>query len=68
MNCLNDIQFDQCVALKKEIAEQPDFEIFDKVQEILFSIREFIFKVTDNLDNKIDKIESLYLSRYYDRS
>ena len=63
VNCLNDIQFDQCVALKKEIAEQPDFEIFDKVQEILFSIREFIFKVTDNLENKIDKIESLYLSR-----
>ena len=63
VNCLNDIQFDQCVALKQKIAEQPDFEIFDKVQEIMFSIREFIFKVTDNLETKIDKIESLYLSR-----
>ena len=63
VNCLNDIQFDDCVALKNVIAEEPDFEIFDKIQEILVSIREFIFKVTENLETKIDKIESLYLSR-----
>ena len=61
--CLNDVQFNDCVALKNVIAEEPDFEIFDKVQEILDSIREFIFKVTENLETKIDKIESLYLSR-----
>ena len=63
VNCLNDIQFDDCVALKNVIAEEPDFEIFDKIQEILVSIREFIFKVTENIETKVDKIESLYLSR-----
>ena len=63
VNCLNDIQFDDCVTLKNVIAEEPDFEIFDKIQEILVSIREFIFKVTENIETKVDKIESLYLSR-----
>lgn len=63
VNCLNDIQFDHCAALKNVIAEEPDFEIFDKIQEILVSIREFIFKVTENIETKVDKIESLYLSR-----
>ena len=33
VNCLNDIQFDDCVALKNVIAEEPDFEIFDKIQD-----------------------------------
>lgn len=61
--CLNDVQFNDCVALKNIIAEEPDFEIFDKIQEILVSIREFIFQVTENIETKIDKIESLYLSR-----
>ena len=61
--CLDQIKFDSCVALKSKIVEEPSFEIFDKVQEILFNIRDFIFDVTDNLENKIDKAESLYLSR-----
>ena len=61
--CLNEVQFNDCVALKNVIAEEPDFEIIDKIQEILVSIREFIFKVTENIETKIDKIESLYLSR-----
>ena len=63
VECLNDVKIDSCVALKTEIIEQPDFEIFYKVQEIFFNARNFIFKVTNNLETKIDKIESLYLSR-----
>ena len=60
---MDEIKFDSCVALKSKIVEEPDFEIFDKFQEILLNVRGFIFDVTDNLENKIDKAESLYLSR-----
>ena len=60
---MDEIKFDSCVALKSKIVEEPSFEIFDKVQEILFNARDFIFDVTDNVENKIDKAESLYLSR-----
>ena len=44
--------------------DEPDFEVFDKLQEILSNARNFILNVTDNLETKIDKVESLYLSRY----
>ena len=60
---MDETKFDSCVALKSKIVAEPSFEIFDKVQEILFNVRDFIFDVTDNLENKIDKAESLYLSR-----
>ena len=64
MYCLNDIKFDSCVDLKSKIVEEPNFEIFDKLQEILFNVRNFILDITHNLEKKIDKAESLYLSRY----
>ena len=58
------IKFDSCVALKSKIIEEPSFEIFDKVQEILLNVKKFIFDVTHNLERKIDTAESLYLTRY----
>ena len=63
MNCLDEVQLSSCLAFKDKIMDQPNFEIFDKVQEIFINLRNFIFDVTKNLETKIDKIETLYLSR-----
>ena len=60
---MDEIELSSCVAFKSEIIDQPNFDVFDKIQEILNNVRKFIFGVTENLETKIDEVESLYLSR-----
>ena len=64
VNCLADLSVDSCVDLKNEIIQQPNFDIFDRIQEMCSNIIDFIFNLSDNISNKIDKVEFLFTSRY----
>ena len=65
MNCLFDLTINSCVDLKIEIIDEPNFDIFDRLQEMSSKLLDYIFNLSDSMNNKIDKIESLYLSRFY---
>ena len=64
MDCLFDLTIDSCVELKIEIIDDPNFDIFDRLQEMSSNLLEYIFNLSDRMNNRIDKIESLYLSRF----
>ena len=64
VECLADLSVQSCVDLKNEIIQQPNFDIFDRMQEMCSNIIDFIFNLSDNISNKIDKVEFLFTSRY----
>ena len=64
VECLADLSVLSCVDLKNEIIKQPNFDIFDRLQEICSNIIDFVFNLSDNISNKIDKVEFLFTSRY----
>ena len=64
VECLADLSVQSCVDLKNEIIQQPNFDIFDRIQEMCSNIIDFIFNLSDNISNKIDKAEFLFTSRY----
>ena len=64
VECLADLSVQSCVDLKNEIIKQPNFDIFDRMQEMCSNIIDFVFNLSDNISNKIDKVEFLFTSRY----
>ena len=63
MDCLFDLTIDSCVDLKIKIIKEPNFDVFVRLQEMFSNLLDYIFNLSDSMNNKIDKIESLYLSR-----